>query len=279
MAITFSGGEPLIFEHLFEIIERVNQRDNKLVNVVTNGWLLRKYADRLLDSNISSITVSIDSHRPEAHDRFRNKEGLFERAIEGIAYIRSKRKNKPKILLRATITRDNINEIDKFIDFFKDKVDHIAFQPVSNTKGHTTRNDNILFSEQDREYFSKLIYGYIDRHPFMNNLYYKSLAKYFLNHDLLIKDKAFRCLFWSNCVLIIEPWGDAYPCLRFTNTENAPNVRSQPIIDIWRSNRMRAMKETMCDTKEKCSCWGYNQYISLYLTRLNKFIPMRGCLY
>ncbi|MHC4886617.1 MAG: radical SAM protein [Planctomycetota bacterium] len=280
MAVTFTGGEPLILDNLFEWIGRAGHKKNKMVNLVTNGWLLRKHADALMDLDLSSITVSMDSHIAEEHDQFRHRKGLFERALEGIDYIRkNRRKGRPKILLRGTITPQNIDQLGDYIRFFGKRVDHIGFQPAFDSQGHSIRSQGVLFTEADRQHFSDQLYRVMKEFPFMDTLYYRSVAKYFLDRDQLKQDHAFRCLFWSNFVAILEPWGDVYPCLRFTQKPGVLNVRDHTLREIWKSEEMQALKKTMCDPKEQCNCWGYNQCVSLYLTKLNRGLPMCGARY
>lgn len=81
--INFVGGEPLMREDLPEIIRAVN-KDFSTTILFTNGWHLLERAAELKKAGLDSIYISIDAANPEKHDKFRQKQGLFDRAIRGI---------------------------------------------------------------------------------------------------------------------------------------------------------------------------------------------------
>lgn len=81
--INILGGEPLVREDILEIIGSIN-KDLSTVILFTNGWHLAKKADSLKKAGLDGVYVSIDSADKSEHDDRRNKEGVFERAFEGI---------------------------------------------------------------------------------------------------------------------------------------------------------------------------------------------------
>jgi MoaA/NifB/PqqE/SkfB family radical SAM enzyme len=85
--IHLSGGEPLLREDLFELIEYMVAKGMR-VNLTTNGTLLtREKAERLATSGVKSISVSIDSPEARIHDRIRGK-GAWKRTIKGLRNLR-----------------------------------------------------------------------------------------------------------------------------------------------------------------------------------------------
>jgi MoaA/NifB/PqqE/SkfB family radical SAM enzyme len=88
--ITFTGGEPLLRQDLFELIAHINQK--KAVPILfTNGlYLTQDNVDKLYDAGLYSLFVSIDSHVADEHDKLRGVNGLFEKAIEGIKRAKEK---------------------------------------------------------------------------------------------------------------------------------------------------------------------------------------------
>lgn len=82
--ITFTGGEPLLREDIFELIDYVDKK--KAVTILfSNGLLLdRDAAEKLKKSGLYALFVSFDSDVAEEHDRCRNYGGLFEAAVEGV---------------------------------------------------------------------------------------------------------------------------------------------------------------------------------------------------
>lgn len=81
--INIVGGEPLMREDLPKIISSIN-KDLSTVTLFTNGWDLANKAKDLRRAGLDSIYISIDAASSDKHDRFRNKQGLFDSAIKGI---------------------------------------------------------------------------------------------------------------------------------------------------------------------------------------------------
>lgn len=95
--INFGGGEPLLIDGLFDITAYAVSRGLK-VTMNTNGWLLdAAAAEGIAGAGFYSVGVSIDSPRAEVHDRFRNREGSFKRALESL-------KNLEKAGVRSTVS-------------------------------------------------------------------------------------------------------------------------------------------------------------------------------
>ncbi|BAZ13067.1 hypothetical protein NIES4071_49010 [Calothrix sp. NIES-4071] len=81
--MNFVGGEPLMREDLPEIIRSVNKTLATTI-LFTNGWNLFERATELKKSGLDSVYISIDAATADKHDKFRQKSGLFDRAIQGI---------------------------------------------------------------------------------------------------------------------------------------------------------------------------------------------------
>lgn len=82
--INFGGGEPLLLENLYEITAYAVSKKLK-VTMNTNGWLLDpSTAGRIADAGFYRVGISIDSPVATLHDRFRNREGSFNRALKAL---------------------------------------------------------------------------------------------------------------------------------------------------------------------------------------------------
>lgn len=84
LVLAFSGGEPMLRRDWHVLVERAVQR-GLCVNIGTNGSSVTEgTADRLQAIRVSSVTVSLDSHRPEVHDHFRQYRGLYPKTVRAI---------------------------------------------------------------------------------------------------------------------------------------------------------------------------------------------------
>lgn len=87
--IIFTGGEPLLNPDIFDLVRYVDE-DKAIVSVFTNGLLLTpENCARLADAGLYCLYVSIDSPKPETHNKLRAVNSLFERAMEGAAHARA----------------------------------------------------------------------------------------------------------------------------------------------------------------------------------------------
>jgi len=115
--LLISGGEPLIRNDLFEII---NYALNKTIKVTlsTNGTLINKnIAQKIKDSGISYVGISLDGLK-KTHNNFRGKENAFKKAIKGIDNCL---KINQKVGIRFTITKSNLKELPAIINLMEKK--------------------------------------------------------------------------------------------------------------------------------------------------------------
>lgn len=107
--VIFSGGEPLVREDFWKIVEPMAGKQRPKLSLSTNGTLItREVAEKLASYGFMYVGISIDSIRPEWHDKFRGVRGAFEATMRGI-------KNSIDagldVGIRTTITRYNVQEV------------------------------------------------------------------------------------------------------------------------------------------------------------------------
>ncbi len=114
LMLVLSGGEPLLREDIYGIIEYAS-RQGFIPVLGTNGILLTKERIRLLkEAGLRGAGVSIDSVDPKEHDRFRGLDGAWELSTCGLRYLREA---GIETQIDVTITMRNYHEIDRFIEF------------------------------------------------------------------------------------------------------------------------------------------------------------------
>lgn len=112
--ITFSGGEPLLYPHIRDVISLANDY-GLIVHMNTNGFLLKKrIAQELKNRGLSQIETNIDSLDPNKHDYIRGKKGSFARAVDAL-------KNGMDVglncVMQTVLTKQNENEIFDIFEF------------------------------------------------------------------------------------------------------------------------------------------------------------------
>jgi radical SAM protein with 4Fe4S-binding SPASM domain len=111
VAISFSGGEPLISKDFWRVAEYASNLGFH-VSVATNGTLITRDVAERLKKVVDYVEVSLDAANPETHDKFRGVKDAFERAISGI-----KNCVQAGILtaIATTATKLNLDEIPEIV--------------------------------------------------------------------------------------------------------------------------------------------------------------------
>jgi MoaA/NifB/PqqE/SkfB family radical SAM enzyme len=113
--IRITGGEPLLSNDIADIIS-IFKSKGLAVSIITNGLLLKNRSESLIKSGIDQIIVSLDSSKPQRHNKLRNTDRLFENIVEGIINIY---KTKPSFLFRinTVLSHYNIEELPQMFKF------------------------------------------------------------------------------------------------------------------------------------------------------------------
>jgi len=110
--LILSGGEPLLREDLFEIIEHATSKNLRVV-LATNGTLLNsEVAKKLKKSGVRRVSISLDFAQEEKQDEFRGEKGAFGKALEGINYLKE---NKLPFQINMTLTKENLVELPSLL--------------------------------------------------------------------------------------------------------------------------------------------------------------------
>lgn len=103
-------GEPLLYQHIFDMIAYANKR-NIYTTISTNGQILtKKNAEKIVQSGLNKIIISVDGTTQETYQKYR-AGGNLNQVIEGIGYVRSQRekyrKKSPLIIVQFLVFRHN----------------------------------------------------------------------------------------------------------------------------------------------------------------------------
>ncbi len=111
--IILTGGEPLLRADVFDLAD-YGRKAGFRMTMATNGTLLTPaIVQKMKDSGIERISISIDGADAPSHDAFRKVPGAFEGALRGIALARQA---KLDFQVNTTITRANIDDFPAIHD-------------------------------------------------------------------------------------------------------------------------------------------------------------------
>ena len=131
-----SGGEPLMREDIFEILDFV-ARNKYHIGILTNGFMLNDtMIKRLLPylaGGFLSLSISLDALTPEIHDEIRGVSGSFGKSAGAFKKLSELKKEYPGINFNSIsiILNENLDELLDLAVFFKSlNINSIQFQAL-----------------------------------------------------------------------------------------------------------------------------------------------------
>jgi len=266
-----TGGEPLIYPHFPEFLKEAKKR-GFMVQLQTNGTLLAKVADLLVDQGVEMVNVSIDGPE-EVHDRIRTHRGALQLTLKGIRALTAARQKRgspgPVLLINCVATKANLGFLDQIVPLALSLgADMLQIQnPMIDTPANVARHNARLSPEFARDQGLEVIFpSILEGEYYQNELAPEDLPR--LAAALKrVKQQAkgrINLMIWPEFSLdllapyyqdldypfpqvcnalwttgIIFPDGTVSPCLHVV----AGNIAAQPFKDIWNGPRMRRFRE------------------------------------
>jgi MoaA/NifB/PqqE/SkfB family radical SAM enzyme len=129
--ISLSGGEPLIYEPLFETLELAH-RLNVNLGFTTNGYLLtRQNVAKALEQEPFNINVSLESITPEINEKLRPRKNGTQQTLEGIDHLvteKRRRGSRVSTLIKPTVMEQNYRTLPELVRYF-DRYPEVQVSP------------------------------------------------------------------------------------------------------------------------------------------------------
>jgi MoaA/NifB/PqqE/SkfB family radical SAM enzyme len=253
--ISIAGGEPLLREDVFDIIESFSGRGMS-VNLCTNGLLLEKFHDQICNTGATCVTVSLDGASAATHDKIRGMPGSYTQIQAGIGRLLTHAR-RPILRVRMTISNRNAHEIRGFYRQWHHGVDDVLLQPVHhcNDAFYTGMDETELCLDP------RVIAEQIAETPMENDGYMKRLI------ESLTTCGSFPYHQCNAGVMMarIDPWGNVYPCLE--QHVRIGSVRELDFRTIWNSSVFNRERKRLA-TNRTCRCWYNNTALIGYYGKL-----------
>lgn len=111
------GGEPTLHPEFSQILDMIGTMQITCT-INTNGTLLTRYADKIVQADIASLDVSIDGPE-EIHDEIRGVTGLYKNILAGIRSVKdaAARIGRKGPLIKAVVTYSewNVNSVMELV--------------------------------------------------------------------------------------------------------------------------------------------------------------------
>ena len=262
--MVFSGGEPLRREDLFELINLTTSL-GIIPAIATNGTLIDSdNADKILKSGVMRVSVSLDGATSVVHNQLRQLPDSFERAIEGIGYLRER---KIPFQINMTLTRHNAHQLEDIYNLTKSlgAVAVHIFMLVPVGCGTKLADTDMLTPEQ---YEQKMME--IHRLDSLGQLemkvtcgpHYERVKRQERASSAIKTNPGNKYVQSKGClaglgVLFVSHQGDIFPCGYLPI--KCGNMLEDKLTDVWYNNYDLARMRSESKLEGKCGVCGYRQ--------------------
>lgn len=243
--LLFSGGEPLIKDDIFHLLDYTRLKGIRPV-ISTNGTLINPENAQIIKENgVGYVGVSLDGVGIK-NDEFRRSPGAFKKALEGI---RNCLEIGQKVGLRFTISRDTYGSLEDIFDLIEEEqIPRVCFYHLAYSgRGFNIMDDDVS-KEESRKSLDLIISKTlefqdkgldieiltVDNHSdgiYIYNWALKNLPERAPYIFKLLKNNggnrsgiAIGCVDWK---------GNIYPD-QFTRNLNLGNVKEKKFSEIWK---------------------------------------------
>ncbi|MFO8083224.1 MAG: heme b synthase [Desulfobacterales bacterium] len=263
--VILTGGEPLLRKDIFEITRYGTQKNLRMVMAPNGTLITEKIAEKMAESGIKRISISLDGASKQSHDRFRGVKGAFDGALRGIQYAKGA---GIEFQINTTITKTNLDQIPAIQQLAVDlgAVAHHIFLLVPTGRGKYILDQEITA----KEYEETLNWFYDQREKTPLQLkatcaphYYRILRQRagkegktvtFDTHGL---DAVTRGCLGGTGFCFISHRGIVQPC-GFLDV-NCGDVTRQSFAEIWQNSKVFKDLRNFNGLKGKCGACEYKR--------------------
>ena len=266
ISISFGGGEALLKDGILDIVNLCSKKKYETV-IPTNAFIIdREMAQKIVDSGLNMLYISLDSCNEETHDYLRGTKGTYYNAMRAIDYIAEFRKNAPRIQIGTVISDKNLDDLVRLAHWActDKRLFGITFQAIT-TPFYTPEDAMWYTKDEYRDLWPKDINkvrkvirqiiklkekGYKIWNP-VSQL--EVFIDYYENPERFIKKGA--CHLGYN-YFGIGSHGDVFLCFM---SEPINNIREYDFDEIWNSERAQQARQNIKQCERNCqiliNCW------------------------
>jgi heme b synthase len=266
--IVLSGGEPLLRKDIWTIAKYGTERGLRMC-VATNGTLVtERVCEKMKDSGIKMVSLSLDGSTEEIHDNFRNQKGAFKGTIKAAKLFK---KHGIPFLINSSFTKRNQEDIPNIFKLAKELGAEAWYMFLIVPTGRGKEIMNELVSKEDYEELLKWHFDMekdeadILMRPTCAPQYYRVFREEakarkisFNRRNLSFSTGGGKGCIAGQLIALIDHKGEVHPCSYFP--KSAGNVKTQSFKDIWEESTLFKELRDFKSYKGKC---GSCEYLSV----------------
>lgn len=223
--------------------------------VVTNGTLLTEaIVEKIVDSQITSLAVSIDGGTAELYERIRVGSRLAT-VLEKVALFKNVRARRgatlPKLQINHVLMEENVDRFDEFLSLLErigpDQVDVRTIQPMAHDKGRESHDER--FYDRTRALRPRFA-DFCGAHGIEDTGFIRDQAAVIDLFD--VRGARMICRRpWDT--LAIHANGDVQPCMSWTQPP-VGNLARQSFDEIWNGPPLAAIRAEFAARQPGIDC-------------------------
>ncbi len=263
--LVLSGGEPLLRKDIFELARYGNDKGLKIA-LATNGILVTpEICEKIIDSGIKIVSLSLDGATEEVHDDFRQQKGAFKSVIRAAKLFRE---HGIKFIINSSFTKRNQEDIPEVYRLAKElgATAWYMFMIVPTGRGKEIMEELI-----SREDYDKILNWHYDMEkeekellvrPTCAPMYYRIFMQRskedemkFERRNLSFSTGGSKGCIAGQLIALINHRGEVYPCSYFNLS--AGNIYEKSFKEIWEESELFKKLRDFGSYKGKCGACEY----------------------
>ncbi len=246
--LVITGGEPLLHPDLDSIIAQATKR-GLVVNITTNGLLLKRHWHWLKNSGVASLSFSLDGIE-DVHDELRGQKGAYERTLRAIELVRSE--SQIPCSVYCTVTNKNVHQLwDLYLVCQRLGVT-LDFWPVNDAPAL------YLTTEHHKKLWSDQVNAIIEDDPAYapRRSFYEDSLRYHAQQSI----ENIRCLGFVEQYGVTYT-GDFLPCCVWNGKGLVKgNVFETGLKTLWYSEQIHHCRKEMVEQGCSVGCFNHSLY-------------------
>ncbi|MBU1863695.1 MAG: radical SAM protein [Candidatus Omnitrophica bacterium] len=254
--INFGGGEALLRDDILDLV-RCASEEGFITNIASNGWLINDHmAQRIAQSGLRTINLSLDSLRENVHDEMRGQKGAAKQVFSAIDCLR-RYSRRLEIGICTVLYDSNMNDILPLIKWVQknEKVNWIVFMAAMQPNNTPVEEKwyeekfSSLWPQRKRK-ITRLInyikwlkwWGWKIQNPYHQ---LDAFKRYFSHPEQFVKNRPCN----MDRAVHISATGDIFLCFRW---QRIGNITTDAIKDVWHSQAAEKVRGDIRQCQDNC---------------------------
>jgi radical SAM protein with 4Fe4S-binding SPASM domain len=243
--LTFTGGEPTLRDDLPELLLYA-QNKGMVTGLISNGRKLKDedYVKLLEKSGLDFVQITLESHKPQVHDKITGSKGSWKETVLGIE---NTAKSKMYVSTNTTLNKQNAADFLTTIDFIK-TLEVNAFgcnSLIYSGKASDASQEFALSTDELKNILPQIR----DKAHLLQLKFLWYTPTQYCNFDPVQLGLGIKSCTAAMINACVAPNGDVYPCQSYF--ESLGNILIESWEKIW-NNPLAVNLRTRGYVEEKC---------------------------